>query len=543
MKNIRLLQKLTLIIIGLFSAFLLLESGLRLGGYVFFALQQHHNVRRQQNARSYRILCIGESTTGLGGDSWAYPHLLETALNERQKKRSFTVINSGIPSATTTDVVRQLIQDIDKYKPHMVIAMLGINDSKDTPPFHDDTPGLHSPHLRTVKLFGLLKKHLAYKYQDWKKFQAKQRRLAAAQKHVHQKPSVANLLQLASSYADLNREKERYATLLQAQQRYPNNPLVHSNIVGYYGDIHDYPAMQKHLELTIKNLPQNSSDRIRMYNYLAICLEMQKQYTAAQNIYLYLMKKHPEPAFIFSTYTELINMFLAQKKIDQARELFFKQIALSPNALSPYGQIAHVYRREKKIAELETLLRDSLKITPKTTRLSLLLSLELGLTLMDLKKYDEAEAVFKETQANKQPDSVDLNDRAAQSLVSALQAQGKTAEAQAVQVKNLPSYYQPATVENYQKIRTLTKERGVLLVCMQYPMRPIAPLKQIIERGDDVFFIDNEDIFKDAVAASNYDDYFSDRFAGDFGHCTKKGNLLLAGNVADFLLTEILPDK
>lgn len=38
---------------------------------------------------------------------------------------------------------------------------------------------------------------------------------------------------------------------------------------------------------------------------------------------------------------------------------------------------------------------------------------------------------------------------------------------------------------------------------------------------------------------ASYKEYFGDMFAGDFGHCTKKGNRLLAENIANVILKEV----
>jgi hypothetical protein len=54
-----------------------------------------------------RVLCLGESTTALGGAS-AYPRLLEQILNERGGGRRFTVVNAGLPGITTDQVVAGL---------------------------------------------------------------------------------------------------------------------------------------------------------------------------------------------------------------------------------------------------------------------------------------------------------------------------------------------------------------------------------------------------------------------------------------------------
>ena len=58
-----------------------------------------------------------------------------------------------------------------------------------------------------------------------------------------------------------------------------------------------------------------------------------------------------------------------------------------------------------------------------------------------------------------------------------------------------------------------------------------------------MFFVDNEQIFKDALQRGRYEDYFTDMFAGDFGHATKLGNHLLAENVAKVIMEKILKEK
>ena len=56
-------------------------------------------------------------------------------------------------------------------------------------------------------------------------------------------------------------------------------------------------------------------------------------------------------------------------------------------------------------------------------------------------------------------------------------------------------------------------------------------------------FVNNENSFKEAVKAGNYNDYFTDIFGGDFGHCTTKGNNLLAGNIAKTILREVFNEN
>jgi tetratricopeptide (TPR) repeat protein len=93
-------------------------------------------------------------------------------------------------------------------------------------------------------------------------------------------------------------------------------------------------------------------------------------------------------------------------------------------------------------------------------------------------------------------------------------------------------YYTPVARYNYNKLKREAEKRKIKLVCVEYPMRDIKELKAIIGQGD-VLFVDNEGIFKDAVARDGFDAYFKDNFGFSFGHCTQKGNQLLARNIAD----------
>ncbi|MEI6632154.1 MAG: hypothetical protein WCL25_06045, partial [bacterium] len=100
-------------------------------------------------------------------------------------------------------------------------------------------------------------------------------------------------------------------------------------------------------------------------------------------------------------------------------------------------------------------------------------------------------------------------------------------------------YYNPVTINNYHKLKQILDKRGIKLICVQYPVRSIQPLKKIFKDDENIIFVDNEKIFKDAIRKEGYNAYFVDKFGGDFGHCTQKGNRLLAGNIADAILKEI----
>ncbi len=58
-------------------------------------------------------------------------------------------------------------------------------------------------------------------------------------------------------------------------------------------------------------------------------------------------------------------------------------------------------------------------------------------------------------------------------------------------------------------------------------------------RADDIIFVDNEKLFRKAVRQDGMTVYFRDMFAVEFGHCTEKGNRLLAENIARSILAYV----
>jgi lysophospholipase L1-like esterase len=139
------LQRLGLLAAGLVVALVLLELGLRAGGWVFLWLQDQRNRASLREDSPYRILCIGESTTALGGKD-AYPAQLERVLNENAGRPVVSVINRGVPATNTSAIVARLPALLDQYRPDAVVAMMGANDG-DVPP-----PGRVGSALRSLRV-------------------------------------------------------------------------------------------------------------------------------------------------------------------------------------------------------------------------------------------------------------------------------------------------------------------------------------------------------------------------------------------------------
>ena len=173
---------------------------------------------------------------------------------------------------------------------------------------------------------------------------------------------------------------------------------------------------------------------------------------------------------------------------------------------------------------------------------------ELGWLYKNKGKYSEAKEVFnkaiamfkKEIKVTKEKDKVyGCLGRCYQEL-----GNYKLADAYFEKANNIRfGYYNPKMRHNYHKLKEILANRNIKLVCVQYPMRSVESLRRMFKDKEGIIFVDNEMIFKEAVEKSNYNEYFGDIFAGDFGHCTDKGNKLIATNIADTILRECFDKK
>ena len=94
-------------------------------------------------------------------------------------------------------------------------------------------------------------------------------------------------------------------------------------------------------------------------------------------------------------------------------------------------------------------------------------------------------------------------------------------------------------VIGYLKLHHILKGRNIVGVYVQYPLRNLEPLKRMLSSAEDfenMIFVDNQQSFKEALDPMRYNEFFTDRGDGDLGHCTAKGNHLIASNIARAVL-------
>ena len=142
-------QKIFLFVFGLFLCAILLELSLRVGGFIFLSFQEHKNVISARQKGSYRILCLGESTTA---NTW--PAIFENILNQKNIGIKFSVIDKGRAATNTPAILSQVESYLDQYHPDMVVAMMGCNDEGVR--YYQDIPEFDTwlfRHCRAIKIY------------------------------------------------------------------------------------------------------------------------------------------------------------------------------------------------------------------------------------------------------------------------------------------------------------------------------------------------------------------------------------------------------
>ena len=464
-------QRIALIIFGVFLFAAMLETGLRLGGAAYLSLQDYANRREPAKVGpgEYRILCLGESTTALGGGN-SYPGKLQKIFNNRPAEGRVVVINRGMPGVDTTTIVSELPHLLNKYSPDMVVTMMGINDM-DT-----DYPGKGV----ISKLKGFIKTLRAYKA------------VKLLYERMHSEDILRNMyIESGKSYLDRQRYDEAQEMFQRVIGMSPGMAIGYIWLARSYNEQNDYAQAGKMLNKARRMYFKDGYD-----------------------------------------YVESGWLYYEMKNLPEAEKMFRTAIELKSDDCSLYIETAHFYQACKLFPQAETMFKKAMGLVKGKDSWPYS---AFGWHYVERNMFGQAEDMFKKALEKNNKDW-----EAYQDLAHLKQAQGDYPQAelyfrksgsQDARVKSL-------TARNYNRLKDIVLKRGIKLVCVQYPMRRLEDLKQLFNSCKGITFVDNYKIFKDALSQSSYDDYFTDRFAGDFGHCTSQGNELLAGNIARAILKE-----
>lgn len=446
MPSTKVSQKLKLLLLSLVTVLLILEIGLRLSGWIILSVQDQRNKAAFKNKNNYRVLCIGESTTFLGGED-SYPNQLQKSLNTSSKNKQFTVINKGIPGIGTAFILSNVNQWMNEYNPDIVVAMMGIND-------HNTLIPVDQVSLQKLSLFKNLR---VYKLTRW----------------------------LTTNVMESLKSKTKAATIPATTS---TTPFKKRKATDFEGQVAE----------SILNAPPT----------------IQKLYAAGL-------------------------LYEGSLQDEKAEDVFKALIQINDNNTLErkfYLKLGSTLLKQKNFPELIGVV-DYLLVNPYDANASAWIN-----AMCDDPQGSLYAARFLESKVQKDPSSPPLLDL----LGSCHWKQNRIAQAETYfkQSEEIRlNHYNPTTKTNYLKLNEILNTHGVSKVFVQYPLRDIKPLKKLFisaSEKDKIIFVDNYHTFKESTEGHGYTYLFTDRFAGNFGHCTKEGNHLLAQNIANAIIKDVL---
>ena len=535
-------RKAVIVLSGLILSLVLLEAGLRLGGFIFSSIQEYENLRSIKQKSAFRILCIGESTT-----QGQYPHLLEKVLNQRNIGVHFSVIDKGRAGTNSITLLEEIESNLVEYHPDMVVAMMGINDQGI---YYQDMSESHTwifRHCRVYRLgriFMYLLKNFREKNidasdrADWERKPLRNDKGTAIEKaNLSNETSTEKVDQLdlkdaektpgpASSYLnghELSRAKDFFGKAILLD---PENEKAYAELEKLYQLQGEVFQAEDFFKKIIELDPKND----RAYVGLGRFYLLQKKFFQAEDSFKKAIELNPENAI---AYVGLGRSYEERFKFSQAEDWYRKAIEINPAYVKAYVKLGWLYQHQGKFLQAEGSFKKVLEINPRNGDAYF----TLGQIYRNQGNLSQAEDSFRR--------AIEINPKhkrllGEMSLLYEKMGKPELAKDYAEKARLLlKSGDYAVTVSSYRKLKEILDRKGIILVCVQYPVRNVAPLKKIFEKDRGVIFVDNEQVFKEAVKRSGFKEYFTDIFAGDFGHCTQKGNELLAQNIADVILKEV----
>ncbi|MFC2048741.1 tetratricopeptide repeat protein [Elusimicrobiota bacterium] len=265
MNTVRNRQKVFWTVLGLILSALLLEIGLRIGGYVSLFPGEQRYISLSEQKDKYRILCLGECMTE---SQWT--DLLQEKLDLEEKGR-FSVINKGIGATNTGAILLKFRQNIEKYRPHMIISMMGVNDNERSiivpvNPFENKTMFSIIKSLEIYKLARLIK------WSIFKKIKAENKRNNyKLTDYARQKAIEEESRNKSTKYLEMGQDYEREEKYREAEEAFkkalslsPKDLGVYAQLGQFYTERGKSETGERFLEKAIAIDPENANLHIQL---------------------------------------------------------------------------------------------------------------------------------------------------------------------------------------------------------------------------------------------------------------------------------------
>ncbi|MBI4846935.1 MAG: tetratricopeptide repeat protein [Candidatus Omnitrophica bacterium] len=339
MRNLRIGQKIILVVFGVISAVILLEAILSLlNFYSEKSLLFEKTIEEFRIDKNTKIVfCIGDSFTyGVGASfEHSYPGQLEKILNGRRGESRFKVFNLGVPGYDSDKIILRFKRFLKKCSPDVVIAMIGVNDTF----FYEQRPydekinsGLNSIGVifleRLRKFDAILRYNLSLKLRQMR-FGKKCGFPMAGQKARHD--LLSELIGKANYSRSQQRYEEAFLYYKQALAIDACATLTLLELGRCYKLAGEYEKAQQVLADAFKINPDDVLIQVEIQDLLINFNGFEKN----PEIYWSLYKLYPYNKFInqqiVSAYFSLAGKYLFNDQFDKAREYYQKAAVFLTN--------------------------------------------------------------------------------------------------------------------------------------------------------------------------------------------------------------------
>mgnify|MGYP001818764457 FL=1 len=516
------LFRVTAALLGLATFFLAAEVILRIAGGIVRSARRNEAPTIVDGR--LRILCVGESTTaGLNitesMDAEPWPSQLQTILDRAPGGRDVRVINQGIIGAVSDGVADKIEGWLDRYEPHVVITMLGINDEGNLLVYRrGGARQWLTEELKTAQLLVMLWRSVADAGLDRGSAEA-----ALGAEALLDSETRSVLDRLLDRRLDATRNF-RFTEIIEIQHELimvdPGTPFFHLSLLrrvvlevltthevdeffsSELGVVASDLTYDERLQ-EIANWTERTGDR---FAGLRLAASVARGARDADAEHKFLIQGMDNP--------------------------ILAGLAMLRQAEFSFGWNRLEERRQNLLRADDALPDDYVW------------SLLLGDVCFRMLEYDLSAKHFQRALSVRPDVPADHEVAVLGWLANASDLSGDSVRAAdfRARIDELQlGRFREFTRFHYRRVVDTVRARGIPVIAMQYPLLSADSLRKLLGYREDVIFVENRANFEAALLESGYWAIFVDRFAGSFGHLTHRGNELIAENVAE-AVTKVLPE-
>ncbi len=367
------INKVFISIFSLFLFFLLLELALRLIGS-FYSFKKTNLSPLGENSvikeeifkkdseytkNNYTILCVGDSFTF--GGYWAlketYPYYLEKLLNSVGRGNNYRVINAGVCEYNSRQVLIRLPFLLEKYKPNMVIIMVGATERFNLAGYTLFDRGLKSfiHNFRVYKMFKIISLNIKANILDRNTKNLHKRKAG----EVGQGFSVEIGVDGYGLKRRENLARGYFDRMGQINHLFPGQPLIER--AWYFYNKGDKLAARRLCEEALEAGNKSPEVLCNLAYFLYFSPDFpgnpppyysEEGIWEAFKFYNEAFQIAPNSEFVLSNlslfYNRVSEDYTYRRRYDVAMDFFFKAIELDPNYHELYGELINIFSLQSK---------------------------------------------------------------------------------------------------------------------------------------------------------------------------------------------------